>query len=80
MVRGKTFAEREDARTKLRAQRRIGFFHKQMAKAQTPRQELAIATDMAKAIGDELDDNGRRNLAIAIVQAAEERNPHRDSE
>jgi hypothetical protein len=72
-VRGATPEQREQARTEIRAQRRDTFYRNLIAKAKTPRQKLAIATDYAKAVGDELDDNGRLDLARAITKATDER-------
>jgi hypothetical protein len=72
-VKGKTLQERVEARAKRRTERRNTFYRGLMAKAQTPRQKLAIATDYAKAVGDELDDTGRLDLARAITKAADER-------
>lgn len=75
VVRGKTAQERKEARDKVRATRRNTFYRDLLAKAATGRQKLAIATDYAKAIGDELDEQGRLALAHAITKATDERSP-----
>lgn len=67
-MRGKTYAEREKARTEKRWLSRDGFYRDEIAKAQTPRQKLAKVTDYAKAVGDELPDDGRLALAHQIAK------------
>lgn len=53
--------------------RRTEFFVKRMREALTGRQQLQQATDYAKAVGDDdLDDQGRRRLAMAVARATEE--------
>lgn len=75
VVRGATPAERADSRAQNTRARRQAFYVQRIGvEAQTPRQMLTFACDFAKAVGDDLDDSGRRELARAIALLAEEAN------
>lgn len=72
-VRGATPELRAQARRKMRVQRRNAFFTDLIIQAVTARQKLARAVDYAKAVGDDLDDAGRLELAKAITKLVDER-------
>jgi hypothetical protein len=73
-VRGSTVEERRIARATERVKRRVKFYAGRIRQARTGREQLAHACDFAKAVGDELDDRGRRELARLIAGLADERN------
>ncbi|GGN39334.1 hypothetical protein GCM10010109_67140 [Actinoplanes campanulatus] len=74
-VRGTTAEERSAARRTRRGQRRLAFFTEEIRKAANGRQRLQQACQFAKAVGDELDEHGRNELAKAIAEIADRRNP-----
>ncbi len=74
-VRGTTAEERAEARRLRRGWRRLDYFTRQIRDATTGRQRLQQACAYAKAVGDELDDQGRTNLAREIAELADRRNP-----
>ncbi len=74
-VRGSTAEERSAARRLVRGQRRLVFFTKEIKNAANGRQRLQQACQFAKAVGDELDEAGRNELARAVAEIADRRNP-----
>lgn len=74
-VRGTTTEERADARRLRRGQRRFEFFATEIRNAVNGRQRLAQACQYVKAVGDELDEDGRNALAKAVAELADRRNP-----
>ena len=72
-VRGATPEIRAEKRRKNQLERRNKFFTDRIVEAPTARQKLSIACDYAKAVGDDLDETGRLNLAKAIAGLADER-------
>lgn len=74
-VRGTTPEERAAARQLRRGQRRLKFFTEEIRKAANGRQRLQQACQYAKAVGDELDEPGRNELAQEIAELADRRNP-----
>jgi hypothetical protein len=73
-VTGPTKAERDAARQQVRRERRITFYRNRIRDARSSRERLAQACDFAKAVGDDLDDTGRDQLAGLIAKLADERN------
>lgn len=72
MPKGATRAERDAARVTLRRARRERFFVKRMAEARNGRAQLQQSCYFAQAVGDEMDDMGRRRLAAALARVVEE--------
>ncbi len=74
-VRGTTAEDRAAARQLVRGQRRLKFFTEEIRKAANGRERLQQACQFAKAVGDELDEHGRNELARAVAEIADRRNP-----
>jgi hypothetical protein len=75
VVRGTTPQERAAVREENTRARRQGFYVARIRdEAKTARQKLTFACDFAKAVGDDLDEDGRFRLAGAIAKLAEEAN------
>lgn len=73
-VRGTTAEERQAARAGRTAARRLRFFVDEIKAARTGRQRLQQACQFAKAVGDDLDDEGRTLMAREIAEIADRRN------
>lgn len=73
-VRGSTPEERKVARAKVRRERRIKFYRDLITAtpANKTRLRLAYACDFLRAVGDELGDEGRTDLARKVAALAEE--------
>lgn len=72
MVKGATKEERAAQRAALRRTRRVKFFVEKMAEARNGRAQLQQSCYFAQAVGDEMDDTGRRRLAARIARVVEE--------
>lgn len=70
--RGLTAEERAAKKVENRKATRVRFYLKRMREAGTSRGQLQQCTDYAKAVGDEIGDEGRRRLAARIAQVVEE--------
>lgn len=69
-----TAAERAEAKAVKTRKRRVAFYAGRIRAARNGREQLGHACDFAKAVGDDLDDAGRRHLAQQITQLADGRN------
>jgi hypothetical protein len=75
VVRGATPQERAAVRAENTRTKRQKFYVDRIRGARdVPRQQLSFACDFAKAVGDGLDNDGRRKLAHQIALLAEEAN------
>lgn len=74
-VRGTTTEERAEARRLRRGQRRFEFFANAIRTAVNGRQRVQQACQYAKAVGDELDEDGRNAFAKELAELADRRNP-----
>lgn len=73
-IKGATKAERALARTAVTRQRRAAEFKNRIRSAGSAKDVLWHATAYARAVGDDLTEQGKRDLAQAIVALADERN------
>lgn len=73
-VRGATAEERRQARTERTRKNRLQFFVDAIRDAATGRQRLQQACQFAKAVGDDLDDAARTEMAREIAEIADRRN------
>lgn len=75
MVKGSTFEERQAQRVKRHRQRGVRFHAARVREATNGRDRLAAACYYAQAVGKDLDDAGRTELAREIVAVVERRRP-----
>ena len=73
-VRGATAEERVQARKQRTRRNRLQFFVDAIRDATTGRQRLQQACQFAKAVGDDLDDRARTEMAREIAEIADRRN------
>ena len=66
---------REASRRLRRGQRRLTFFAAKIRDAADGRRRLQEACAYVKAVGDELDERGKNELAKAVAEVADGRNP-----
>ncbi len=73
-VKGATAEERAAARKVRTSQRRLTHFIDAIKEAKTGRQRLQQACQFAKAVGDDLDEQGRIEMAREVAEIADRRN------
>lgn len=73
-VRGQTAEERQAARAARTAHNRLQYFIDAIRDATTGRQRLQQACQFVKAVGDDLDDTARTEMAREIAEIADRRN------
>jgi hypothetical protein len=74
-VRGATAEARAAARRVVRGQRRLTFFKDEIRKAPDGKGRLQQACQFAKAVGGDLDESGRNEMARQIAEVADRWNP-----
>jgi hypothetical protein len=75
MVKGSTVEERRAAREKLSRRRQVQFHAGRVREAGNGRERLVRALNYAQAVGKDLDDAGRTELARAIASVVDGRRP-----
>ncbi|AEV86849.1 hypothetical protein ACWT_5831 [Actinoplanes sp. SE50] len=74
-VRGTTAEQRAKARRLVRGQRRLAFFKEKIKDAIEGKSRVEQACYYVQAVAADLDERGRNELALAVAEIADRRNP-----
>jgi hypothetical protein len=75
VIQGSTVEERRQARAAAGRKRQVTFHASRVRAASNGRERLVYACAYAQAVGANLDDAGRTDLARAIAALVDERRP-----